>query len=249
MAYPVPNIIGSGATWAQLQSSGASGLLELLITAQVATVAPTAAPTLASSGSAGTLAATTYYVVCTETNGVGETTASPVSTGLPITSTLSIVVTFPTLKTGNTARNTYVGTAVGGPWLLAASGTTTATVTISSLATNSYAIQPPTINTTGLTYTDANSNVVDAALSFLRSAKDGNLEDVYRSLRQTIDEFLRGEPMPFNAAIAKLRHAHTCFAGLAKLCSDIGTLVDANAGTLGTTATGIGGRRANRTWP
>ena len=150
--------------------------------------------------------------------------------------------TFPTLKTGNKARNLYLGAvngSTGGPYTLYASGITTSTYTAAVAApSNSYAVAPPTINTTGLTYVDANGNTLKKPLELLRAAKDGNLEDAYRYLRQVIDDFNRGNPMSFMAAIDKLRHAHAVFAMLDTLCSEMGTLIDANAGTLGTAANG-----------
>jgi hypothetical protein len=251
MAYTNPNIATSAATWAQLQAGGMSNLLERLVTVNGAgTVAPTVAPTLAESGSAGTLAATTYYVVCTETNGIGETTAGPVSSGLAITSTGEIVVTFPTLKTGNTARNTYVGLAALGPWYLAATGTTAATVTIGSLPTNSYAVQPPLINSTAFEFVDTNGNTVNAALQAVRAAERGNLQPIYNQAAKIVDDFLRGDPMSFMGTIHGLHRLHTGFAIIAQAFADAGTLIDANAGTLGhATATGIGGSQTLRTWP
>jgi hypothetical protein len=218
-----------------------SGHLEKLIAAQAATLAPTAAPTLAASGSGATLPAATYYVVVSESNGIGETTASPVSASQAVTLGQNLVVTFPALKTGNVSRNTYVGTAVGGPWLLAADGTTAATVTIGApLPGGSYAVQPPTANSTGLSVNK---------FSMLRSAKQGRLEDVYRFWRQLVDEFNRGEPITFPLMIAKLQDAHLTFLALATIANEMGVLIDANPGTLGTTTTGIGGRKPIRTWP
>jgi len=250
MSYTAPSVTASGTTFAEFQAGGASGHLELLIAAQVATVAPTAAPTLSETGSGGTLAAATYYAVITESNGFGETTASPVSAGQAITSTQELVVTFPSLKTGNTSRNTYLGTAVGGPFLLAASGTTASTVTfLAPPATNSYAMKPPTVNSTGLTYTDANFNVQCKRLELLRSAKDGNLESAYKFLRQVIYDFNKGNPMSFGGTVSRLRDAHAVFAMLATLCSEMGTLIDANAGTLANSTDTIGLTKLKRTWP
>jgi hypothetical protein len=249
MAYSSPSITASGLTWAQLQAGGASGHLEALITAQAATAAPTSAPTLATSGSSGTLTATTYYVVVTETNGIGETTASPVSSGLPISGTQGIQVTFPSLKSGNTARNTYVGTASGGPFTLQATGTTASTVVINSLKTNSYAVNPPTSNSTGLTFTNANGVVDCKTLELIRAGKDGNLEDLYRYYAKVIRSFIKGDATKFPGTIEKLRHAHTAFLMLATMCAEAGALIDANPGTIGTTFLPIGIPQTTRTWP
>jgi hypothetical protein len=250
MSYTAPSVTASGISFATFQSDGASGHLEALITAQAATVAPTSAPTLSETGSGGTLTAATYYAVVTESNGFGETTASPVSSGQAISGTQELVVTFPSLKSGNVSRNTYIGTASGGPFTLAASGTTASSVTIlAPPPTNSYAVNPPTINTTGLTSTTAAGGIENKALELLRSAKDGNFESSYQYLRQAIYDFNHGMPVTFNAAISKLRHAHVVFAMLAQLCSEAGTLIDANAGTLGNSTNPIGNATRKRTWP
>src|SRR5947208_14421712 len=108
MAYTSPNIIASTATFAQFQAMGASGQLELMITKQIATLAPTVAATATATGggaTGGALAAGTYYFVVTETNGKGETTIGPESAQLTVSATNIPRVTFQTLKTGNTARN------------------------------------------------------------------------------------------------------------------------------------------------
>lgn len=252
MSYTAPSVVASGTTFAQFQAGGSSGHLELLIAAQGATAAPTSAPTLSETGSGGTLpTATDYYAVVTESNGFGETTKSPVSSGQAITLGQNLVVTFPSLKSGNTSRNTYIGTSSTGPFTLAASGTTASTVTISApLPTNSYAVNPPTVNTTGLTATNSTTGVVDnKSLELLRSVKDGNLETVYQYLRQAVYDFNHGMPITFNGTVAKLRHAHVVFAMLSTLCSEMGTLVDANAGTLGNSTNIIGNATRKRTWP
>ncbi len=56
MSYTAPTVVASGTTFAQFQSGGASGHLELLIAAQAATLAPTVAATLSQTGSGGSLA-------------------------------------------------------------------------------------------------------------------------------------------------------------------------------------------------
>jgi hypothetical protein len=256
MSYTSPTVVASGTTFAQFQAGGASGHLERLIAAQGATLAPTVAATATATGggsSGGLLAAGTYYFVITESNGFGETTAGPESAQLTVGSTNIPRITFQTLKAGNTSRNVYlgaVGGTTGGPYYLYASGITAATYDMAVAApSNSYAVNPPTINTTGLTYTTSNGDVQNLTLQGIRAAKDGNLELPYRNLRQLIDEFNRGEPIAFGAALTKLRHAHAVFALLATLCAEMGTLIDANPGTLAPAATGIGARRQKRTWP
>jgi hypothetical protein len=251
MSYTAPTVVASGTTFAQFQAGGASGHLENLIAAQAATAAPTVAATLSETGSGGTLPTATYYCVVTESNGFGETTASPASTGQAITLGQNLVVTFQSLKSGNVSRNTYIGTSSTGLFTLAGSGTTASTLTISApLPANSYAVNPPTVNTTGLTATNSTTGVVDnKSLELLRSVKDGNLETVYQYLRQAVYDFNHGIPITFNGTVAKLRHAHVVFAMLSTLCSEMGTLVDANAGTLGNSTNIIGNATRKRTWP
>ena len=110
-------------------------------------------------------------------------------------------------------------------------------------------MSPPTVNTTGLTYTDTNGVVHDRRLELLRSVKDGNLELVYQFLRQVVCDFNRGNPMSFGGTISRLRDAHVTFAMLAALCSEMGTLIDANAGTLTNGTNVIGNATRKRTWP
>ncbi|MGO9920962.1 MAG: hypothetical protein ACLQIB_40525 [Isosphaeraceae bacterium] len=253
MAYTAPSITASGTTFAQFQAGGASGHLELLIAQQplTPTAAPSSAPTTAASGSGHTLpAATDYYVVCTETNGFGETTASPVSSGTGITLGQELTVTYPTLQTGNTARNLYISTSSTGPFLLCATGVTTATTVLTAPApTNSYAVQPPTVNTAGLTFVDANGNTRKRMIEMIRSCKTGNLEEPFRNLRSVIEEFNAGRPAPFGATIRRLQECHATFAMLDTLCKEMGTLIDANAGTLYVESVGPGLAQNYRGWP
>ncbi len=256
MAYTAPTIVASGTTLATLQAGGASGHLEALISAQAATAAPTVAATASATGggsSGGLMAAGTYYFVVTETNGIGETTAGPVSAQLTVAAGNIPTVTFQNLKPGNAARNLYftaVGGASTGPFYLYASGISAGTKNCSIAApANSYAVKPPASNTTGLTFTNSMSVGECKTLELIRSAKDGNLEDCYRYYSRVIRAFIEGDPVKFSSTIEKLRHAHTAFLMLATMCNEAGTLIDANAGTLGTTFTPIGTPQQDRTWP
>jgi hypothetical protein len=252
MAYPNPNISTSGATFAQLQAGGLSNLLERLLTVNGGgTAAPTSAPTLAASSSGNSLAAATYYCVITETNGVGETTASPVSSSQLVTTGEELTVTFPILKTGNSARNVYLSTvASAGPFALYATGVTTSTFNCTvAQPMNSYAVAPPTVNSTAFTFVDPNGNAMNFVDSNIRAAKDGNLQQVYKNAAVALDRWLRGDPISSAGIVAKLRHAHAAFAVIAQAFADAGTLVDANAGTLKPAPTGIGGMTTTRTWP
>jgi hypothetical protein len=251
MAYTAPSVSASGTTFAQFQAGGASGHLELLIAAQGATLAPTVAPILSETGSGGSLTAATYYAVVTELNGFGETTASPASSGQAITGTQELVITPASLKPGNVSRNYYIGTSSSGPFTLVASNSTASSFTLlAPPSTNSYAVNPPIVNTTGLTYTEANGLVHNRRLELLRACKDGNFEDLYRFLRLSVHDFNHGNPMPFPAMLLRLRDAHVVFAMLAQLCSEMGTLIDANPGTLNySMADVIGNAKVKRTWP
>jgi hypothetical protein len=252
MSYVAPSVTPSGTTFAQFQAGGASGHLERLIAAQAATAAPTSAPTLAASGSGNALAANTYYVVFTETNGFGETTPSPASASQAVTSGQQLTVTFPAFQAGNMARNVYLGLASTGPFALYATGITSSSFNCTVAApANSFAVHPPTTGSTGLTHADANGNRHSEPLSFLRAVERDNesFGGLYRYLRTLVDDFNRGDPMTFSGVTEKFRHAHVVFAMFNTLCSEMGTLIDANPGTLGTTATGIGSRKGNRTWP
>ena len=248
MAYPAPNIIPSGTTWAQLQAAGASGHLERLIAANApGSSAPTTAATATATGggsSGGSLLAGTYYFVFTETDGTGETTPSPQGLQLTVAAGNIPQFTFPGLQAGNSARNLYLGAVGGtttGPYSLYATGITTTTFSASAAApTNSYAVPPPTLNTTAFSYIDANGNTLNFAYQYIRSAKDGHLADVYKALGKLVDDYLRGDPASFVGVIAKLRHIGTAFATLATLVNEMGTLIDANAGTIKPTTTGIG---------
>ncbi len=148
MAYISPSITPSGTTFAQFQMGGASRQLENLIAANLnGTAAPSSAPIVSVSGSGGLLVSGTYYLKITETNGIGETTASPESTQFTVTAGQVPTVTFPALQAGNTARNVYLTPAGGasGKEVLYATGITASTYNLTYAApSNSYAVAPPT---------------------------------------------------------------------------------------------------------
>jgi len=256
LAYSAPSIRPSGTTFAQFQAGGATGHLERLIAAQLATSAPTSAHTWTATGggsSGGLLAAGTYYSVLTETNGIGETTAGPQSTQITVSAGNQPQITFATIQIGNTSRNIYLGAVngpSGGPYRLYTSGITSSTYVLGSAAPfNSFAVNPPTINTTGLTYTDANGITHNRSLEFLRELERKAPPKFYAMIRAVIDEFAGGEPMPWNQTMQAIRDSHTALALLTTWCNEVGTIVSANAGTFNSAATGIGGRRPVRTWP
>jgi hypothetical protein len=252
MAYASPTIAPSGTTFAQFQAGGTSGQLERLITANLAGTAAPSAPTLSATGggtTGGNLPAGPYYVKVTETNGIGETTASP---EVPVTIASGNIpqVTFAALQAGNTARNVYVGTASGAE-VLYATGITAGTFNLSAvLPTNSYAVPVPTSNTTGLISTNTVTGVVaNQKLTGLRACEKGRLQTVWDNLAHLIAQFNQGDPVTFRDAVSKLRDAHTVFAMLTQLCSEMGTLIDANPGHFTNAPTSIGGQQTVRQWP
>ncbi len=244
MAYISPSITASGTTFAQLQAGGASKHLENLIAANLnGTQAPSAAPTVSVSGTGGLLAAGSYYLKITETNGIGETTASPESAQFNVTAGQIPTVTFPTLQVGNIARNVYLTPAGGasGSEVLYADGITAGTYGLSAVApSSSFAVAPPKTNSTVL----ANSK-----LQLLRYAKTNQFQKVWDFLRQVISIFNQGEPATYQEVVVKLRDAHTTFALMAQLCAEAGALIDANPGHYTNVSTGIGRTKTQRTWP
>jgi hypothetical protein len=252
MAYTSPTIAPSGTTFAQFQAGGVSGQLERLIAANFSGTAAPSAPTFSAAGggnTGGNLAAGTYYVRVTETNGIGETTASP-EVSVTIASGNIPQVAFAALQAGNTARNLYVGTASGGE-VLYATGVTAGTFNLSAaVPTNSYAVPVPTTNTTGLTSINTTRGTVgNQKLAGLRACERGRLQAVWGNLAWLISQFNRGDPASFNDVVTKLRDAHTVFAILTQLCAEMGTLIDINPGHFTNVSTGVGGQRTVRQWP
>jgi hypothetical protein len=244
MAYISPSITASGTTFAQFQGGGATRHLENLLAANLnGTQAPSSAPTISVSGSGGLLAAGTYHLIITETNGLGETTASPESAQFSVTAGQVPTVTFPTLQPGNLARNVYLTPAGGasGSEVLYASGITASTYGLSFAApSNSYAVAPPATNTTGLT---------SSKIQLLRFARTGQFQKVWDFLHELLSVFNQGDPASFQSVVMKLRDVHTVFAMMSQLCAEGGALIDANPGHFANVRTGIGGTKTERMWP
>lgn len=252
MAYTSPSIAPSGTTFALFQAGGASGILERLIAANFTGTSAPGAPTISATGggaSGGHLAAGTYYVKITETNGIGETTASP-EVSVTIAAGNVPQITFAALQVGNSARNVYVGTASAAE-VLYATGITAGTYNLSAtIPASSYAVSVPTTNTTGLTSANAATGVVsNQKLAALRACEKGRIQGVWDNLAGLISQFNRGEPVSFSSVVTKLRDAHTVFALLTQLCAEMGMLIDANPGHFTNVPTGIGGQKTVRQWP
>jgi hypothetical protein len=175
-------------------------------------------------------------------------TAPPASTVVPpatstTTTNIPKITVFPPLQTGNVARNIYLTPANGGSGseVLYFRETAASTFGFSSAApASNYAVLPPASNTTGY-------SVLDYQL--IRAAKDGNLEDVYRRLRQLIHDWNLGSPVAPGQTLSNLKRVHNVIALLNQLCLEMGTLVDANPGHIKTTPSGIGNMTSKRTWP
>lgn len=99
------------------------------------------APTVSGSGTGGTVAANTYYVVVTLVDGNGETPKSAETSVTTTGTTSSITVTYPTdpVSQGST-WNVYVGTTSGGPYFSQGAGLTFTT-------NRSVTTTPPTTGT------------------------------------------------------------------------------------------------------
>jgi hypothetical protein len=184
------------------------------------------------------ITAATYTIAAAP---AASTTTAPASN--TTTTVIPKITAFPALQSGNVARNIYLTPVNGG------SGSETlylreqtASTFVFSVAqpTNSYSASLPTSNTTGLSQLD---------YQMLRSVKDGNLEDVYRRLRQVVYEFNHGSPLQHAQGVATLKRVHLVFAALAELCLETGLLVDANPGHFTASQTGIGEALLKRVWP
>ncbi len=244
MAYPPMTLIASGAVFSNLQLDGLSGHMERLLKAQVASVTPTAAATVASFTTVGgLLAAGGYYLNFTETNAFGETAPSTESSVFTVATAQIYKVTLPALQTNNLARNIYLTGANGatGSEVKYLTGVTATTAFLSAAATTgSGATAMPKASTTG-----PGGDVV----RFVRSWEDNRPQEIYNRARQVVYTFLAGDPVNEGEVIANFQEAHAAIATLYTAMNEIGTLIDANPGTIAPITTGIGGIGFKRTWP
>ena len=95
----------------------------------------------------------------------------------------------------------------------------------------------------------ANGGLTVRQVQLIRTFERGNGGEVFRAASKLIENYLRGDAM----ALADLQQDHLdvswAFSVWKAAVDEIGTLIAANAGTLTTTATGIGDRKAIRTFP
>jgi hypothetical protein len=181
---------------------------------------------------------TTYTITATPPT---SATAPPASN--TTTTNILKITAFPSLQAGNSARNIYLSPAGGGSGseVLYAREVTASTFTFNVVPpASNYAVAAPTTNTTGYTALD---------YQFVRAAKDGNLEDVYRRLRQIVCDFNRGNPVVHASCVVNLKRVHNALVVLAQLCSEMGALIEANPGHVTGVRKGIGDTVYKRTWP
>ncbi len=90
MAYVSPNVQPSGTTFNQFQAGGTSGQVDRLIAANSGGTANPSSPAVVSATgggvAGGALSAGNYYLTFTESNGFGETLASPESAEFTVSS-------------------------------------------------------------------------------------------------------------------------------------------------------------------
>jgi hypothetical protein len=198
---------------------------------------------------------TATTLVCTNALFANNTTvaaSAPAPPSANTTSTNIPTVTFSTLQTGNSARMVYCTQAGGatGSETLYARNITAATYNLSvANPTTSYSYPLPTVNTTGLTWADANGVTNNKPLSMIQSVRSGNMQDSFRWGAKVLQQFLEGEPMALTAVYTKWQHFATFVGALQQICTDIGVLLDANPGGLHTKATGTGQQAPYRSWP
>jgi hypothetical protein len=159
------------------------------------------------------------------------------------TTNIPKITAFPALQPGNTSRNIYLSPPGSGPGseVMYAREVTASTFTFSLVPpASNYAGAPPTVNTTGYTAVD---------YQLVRAAKDGNLEDVYRRLRQLVCDFNRGNPVIHANCLFNIKRVHNTFVMLGQLCAEMGALIEANPGHIKGVQKGIGDAVYKRTWP
>jgi hypothetical protein len=245
--YGFPYVFVTSKTYAQIRAAGLSGLLDEIATQQAATADPTAAPTHAATGggsTGGLLAAGTYYLVFTESNGLGETAKSPESAQLTVSAGNIPRVTFPALKTNNGSRHLYAGAVngpSGGPYKRYASYITSATHDMATaVLTTSDAVSPPT----------ANGTAPDRkAIELLRLARNGKLNLVYRYIQDASNNYHTGSAADWRDTMLELQRAHWVIRAMERSCAVMGEAWRANPGTLGFETYGLGQQRKVRTFP
>lgn len=244
--YVTPVVVASGTTWAQFLTGGLAIHIANMIANNPGIANPTSAATASATGggaSGGNLAAGAYLVSYTWCDGFGETTAgTSESTTLTVGAANIPRVTIPALPTGARCANLYL-TAVGGASgteTLYATGITGTTFDCSFAAGSDPFATLPAANTTGAA---SAQGMLDLPVNEPNSRFFGHIFGL-------LDTFEHGSPIA--RADIKARHARHAAAVkmYATAMDEIGVLISANPGTLGTTVnTSSGLITPVRTWP
>ena len=166
MSYTAPTVVASGTTFAQFQAGGASGHLELLITAQAATAGPDRRRDAGRNRRrlrrhAGRRRPITSSI--TEPTASAKRPPAPASTSQVDHGPARTCRHVPDAEDRQHEPQRLHRHQRHRPVHLYASGITTATLRSARSRSRRTVTPsaPPTVNTTGLTYTDANGNVHD----------------------------------------------------------------------------------------
>jgi hypothetical protein len=163
--------------------------------------AASAAPGVATAGTGGTVAANTYKVVVTITDGNGETSLSAEASIVTTGTTSTITVTSPTdpVDTGAT-WNVYVGTAAGGPYFSQGTGLAFGANRVITSTPPTTGTQPPGVDRSQqaaaqvnidnaaitATTTGANSNTLTFTAGYVPTANDvGNCVQITAGTNMT----------------------------------------------------------------
>lgn len=95
----------------------------------------------------------------------------------------------------------------------------------------------------------ANSGLSQAQINLVRAFAKPDMVKNYQRIAVHIDDFLHGDPVVYATFAASLLDYATAFTVLKTALDEIGTLAEANQGTLTTTSTPIGLPRPVRTFP
>lgn len=241
--YTPPRILPSNLTFAQMIAKGASGHLEANI-AQFQGANPAGTPTITPTGggtTGGSLPAGTYYVVLTETNGIGETMPST-ETSFTIAAGNIPQLGIPPIQAGNSAWNIYIGTSPGQETLYMTGTSTDPLNLTTAIPTDSRAnCRPPSAD--GIA---PDTRQVNA----LKAATDRRLQSVWDQFSRAYTNWNAGEPMDYMQARQEAANAALVFGTLAQVANELGAAIDANPGHYNrATPTAIGGTRTRRIWP
>ncbi len=185
--------------------------------------------------------------VCTSASWTDGTTTKAAAAAPPTANTTTTnlpVVTFPTIKSGNTARNLYLTAPDGltGTEVLYTPGITTSTYTMSKLPNIP---NPPALPTVAHTALSTNGKM----LEFARTEEKRLTTRIFNHVRAVVYDYCRGNPVNQTEALQRFREAHAAIALYNTAMTEIGVLINDNPGHIANVATGIGGLAPKRVWP